>query len=148
MILWNHFTTAGVRSSGAAYGSQGKELLRENDQAEFMSRFYWHLRSKKQMRERCGLSLRACRSIYTQHDPNPEVPWWVLVFCSLSLYDPVHHWNMVYLRSLNCVIYSGRKGSLCNPAWSTPSTICLRGLLLPQSLYLIVFNLLTFVYLW
>lgn len=37
---------AGDRSSGAAYWSQGREVLRENDRAETMSRSYWHLCSE------------------------------------------------------------------------------------------------------
>lgn len=67
----------------------------------------WHSHSENQVRERHGVLLRDCSSFYTQHDPNPEVPWWVLVFYSLSSYDPIYHWNMIYLRSLNCFIFLG-----------------------------------------
>lgn len=47
---------------------------------------------------------------YTKHDPNSEVPWWVLISCSLSLYDrSLLEWDI--FENLSCIIASeGRVG--------------------------------------
>lgn len=145
---WIYETQAwGVRSSGAAYLSQQKDVLREHDWAESMSKSYWHLHSENQVRGRHGVLLRGDWIAYTKHDPNSEVPWWVLISCSLSLYDSsLLEWDI--FENLSCIIASERKGRACDAAWSATSIICLHDLLLPLNLYFIVVNWLGFVYLW
>lgn len=67
------------------------------------------------MRGRCGVLLRGYWIAYTKHDPNSEVPWWVLIFHSLALYDSSLLEYDVF-ENFGCALPFREKDRACNAA--------------------------------
>lgn len=60
------------------------------------------------MRWRRGVLLRGYWIAYTKHDPNSEVPWWVLIFRGLALCDSSILEYDVF-ENLSCALPSERR---------------------------------------